>query len=70
MINEANASSSACRLWRVHMVETKCAPIQNFGEHIILQFAAWVKPEPAFDDLMRRVLLVKPEKKKAAAKRK
>jgi prepilin-type N-terminal cleavage/methylation domain-containing protein/prepilin-type processing-associated H-X9-DG protein len=26
MINEANASSSACRLWRVHMVETSAPP--------------------------------------------
>jgi len=28
------------------------------------------KPEPAFDDLMRRVLLVKPEKKAAKRKKK
>jgi len=26
VINEANASSSACRLWRVHMVETSAPP--------------------------------------------
>ncbi len=40
MINEANASSSACRLWRVHMVETSAPPfgrlhnppIQRFGQ--------------------------------------
>jgi hypothetical protein len=28
------------------------------------------KPEKSFDDLMRRVVLVKPEKKKKSAKRK
>jgi hypothetical protein len=28
------------------------------------------KPDPSFDDLMRRVLLVKPEKKKAAKRKK
>jgi len=28
------------------------------------------KPEPAFDDLMRRVMLVKPEKKKPAKRKK
>jgi hypothetical protein len=28
------------------------------------------KPEPAFDDLMRRVLLVKPEKKQPAKRKK
>jgi hypothetical protein len=27
------------------------------------------KPEPAFDDLMRRVLLVKPDKKKPAKRK-
>jgi hypothetical protein len=27
------------------------------------------QPEPAFDDLMRRVLLVKPEKKKPAKRK-
>jgi hypothetical protein len=27
------------------------------------------KPDPSFDDLMRRVLLVKPEKKKAAKRK-
>ena len=28
------------------------------------------KPEPSFDDLMRRVMLVKPEKKKPAKRKK
>jgi hypothetical protein len=28
------------------------------------------KPEPAFDDLMRQVLLVKPDKKKPAKRKK
>jgi len=35
MINEANASSSACRLWRVHMVETSAPPSKIFGNSII-----------------------------------
>jgi hypothetical protein len=39
MINEANASSSACRLWRVHMVETSAPP--HF--YIIVECAAPVK---------------------------
>jgi hypothetical protein len=43
MINEANASSSACRLWRVHMVETSAPPSKIFGNSIILQSAARVK---------------------------
>lgn len=42
MINEANASSSACRLWRVHMVETSAPPAQ-FSKAIILQLALRVK---------------------------
>jgi hypothetical protein len=29
MINEANASSSACRLWRAHMVETSAPPANS-----------------------------------------
>jgi hypothetical protein len=41
MINEANEPSSACRLWRIHQVETGAPP--KFGYDIILQFGAWVK---------------------------
>jgi hypothetical protein len=37
MINEANASSSACRLWRVHMVETSAPPTDDAV--IIARFA-------------------------------
>jgi hypothetical protein len=33
MINEANASSSACRLWRDHMVETSAPPSKTVGAH-------------------------------------
>ena len=29
MINEANESSSACRLWRIHQVETSTRPQAN-----------------------------------------
>jgi hypothetical protein len=42
MINEANASSSACRLWRIYQVETS-APPKKSGENIILQFNPPVK---------------------------
>ena len=34
MINEANASSSACRLWRVHMVETSTPPSDSAGNRV------------------------------------
>jgi hypothetical protein len=46
MINEANASSSACRLWRIPQVETGAPPsirhkhnrlIQSFGQAVELQ---------------------------------
>ena len=35
MINEANASSSACRLWRVHMVETSTPPVRRYYSALI-----------------------------------
>jgi len=41
MIYEANASSSACRLWRVHMVETSTPPA--IGMVIIRNFLRLVK---------------------------
>jgi len=44
MINEANASSSACRLWRVHMVETSAPPQANI--HIIADFLEWSSQWP------------------------
>jgi len=40
MINEANASSSACRLWRIHQVETSARPSNIF---IITENLARVK---------------------------
>ena len=43
MIYEANASSSACRLWRVHLVETSAPPSKISGNSIILQFPSRVK---------------------------
>jgi hypothetical protein len=41
MINEANASSSACRLWRVPQVETSAPPLTDIV--IIARFARAVK---------------------------
>jgi len=41
MIYEANASSSACRFWRVHLVETSTPPA--IGQHMIGHFARAVK---------------------------
>ncbi len=40
MIYEANASSSACRLWRIFQVETSTRPS---GSYIIGNFPARVK---------------------------
>jgi hypothetical protein len=41
MINEANASSSACRLWRICQVETSAPP--QASRHTLHHFPAPVK---------------------------
>jgi len=52
MINEANASSSACRLWRVHMVETSAPPQANIL--IIADFCEWSSRQPLLHKIKKR----------------
>ena len=49
MINEANASSSACRLWRISQVETGAPPTR---QNIISQATVGVKCVNATDSLL------------------
>src|SRR5690349_17622632 len=41
MIYEANASSSACRLWRVHMVETSTPPSRHTHDSRSCRTGQW-----------------------------
>lgn len=45
MFNEANEPSSACRLWRIFMVETSTPPSKRNGGSILLQHSAVKEPD-------------------------
>lgn len=55
MIYEANASSSACRLWRIFQVETSTRPS---GSYIIGNFPARVKKRKKRSTL-KRILTIR-----------